>query len=91
VTGGRTYNPGWNLVFELRNLLTVSEAITRSARNRTESRGAHSRLDYPATDDAGWGSKNTVVRRGRGAAMDVVTTTLPAMSTELRGLLGAAH
>ena len=38
-TGGRAYNPGWNLVFELGNLLTVSEAITRSARQRTESRG----------------------------------------------------
>ena len=51
VTGGRVFNPGWDLVFELGNLLTVSEAIARSARQRTESRGAHSRLDYPATDD----------------------------------------
>ena len=50
--GGRAYNPGWNLVFELDHLLTVSEAIARSARLRTESRGAHSRLDHPATDDA---------------------------------------
>jgi succinate dehydrogenase / fumarate reductase, flavoprotein subunit len=91
VSGGRTYNPGWNLVFELRNLLTVSEAITRSARNRTESRGAHSRVDFPATDEAVWGSKNTVIRRGRSDAMEVVTTTLPAMSSELRSLLGAAH
>ena len=46
-TGGRIYNPGWNLIFELDHLLTVSEAIARSARQRTESRGAHSRLDYP--------------------------------------------
>ena len=60
-TGGRAYNPGWNLVFELGHLLTVSEAITRSARQRTESRGAHSRLDYPATDDASWGHVNSVV------------------------------
>jgi succinate dehydrogenase / fumarate reductase flavoprotein subunit len=75
----------------LRYLLTVSEAITRSARTRTESRGAHSRIDHPATDEAGWGSKNTVVRRGRGSAMEVVTTTLPKLSNELRGLLGAVH
>ena len=61
--GGRAYNPGWDLVFELRNMLIVSEAIARSARQRTESRGAHSRLDYPATDDATWGELNSVVRR----------------------------
>jgi succinate dehydrogenase / fumarate reductase flavoprotein subunit len=91
VSGGRTFNPGWNLVFELGNLLTVSEAITRSARNRTESRGAHSRLDFPATDDATWGSRNTVVRRGPKKAMKVVTTPLPAMPVALRDLLVAAH
>ena len=62
-TGGRAYNPGWNLVFELGNLLTVSEAITRSALQRTESRGAHSRLDYPVTDEATWGGVNSVVCR----------------------------
>src|SRR4029077_8786004 len=61
VSGGRVYNPGWNLVFELRNLLIVSEAITRSARDRQESRGAHSRLDFPDPDDAHWGKRNTVI------------------------------
>jgi succinate dehydrogenase / fumarate reductase, flavoprotein subunit len=91
VAGGRAYNPGWNLVFELGNLLTVSEAITRSARARTESRGAHSRIDHPATDDATWGNRNTVVRQGRGRRMNVTTTALPTMPAALRDLLGAAH
>jgi succinate dehydrogenase / fumarate reductase, flavoprotein subunit len=91
VRGGRAYNPGWNLVFEVGNLLTVSEAITRSARHRTESRGAHSRLDHPETDDATWGHRNTVVRRGRNQRMEVRTTALPAMPAALRELLGAAH
>jgi succinate dehydrogenase / fumarate reductase flavoprotein subunit len=92
VGGGRTFNPGWNLVFELRNLLTVSEAITRSARERTESRGAHSRLDHPATDDEAWGHRNVVVRRGRDGAMEVRTTALPKLPAELKTLLGpAAH
>ena len=91
VGGGRTYNPGWNLVFEVGNLLTVSEAITRSARHRTESRGAHSRLDHPDTDDAKWGNRNTVVRQGRNQRMEVRTTALPAMPAALRELLGAAH
>ncbi len=90
-TGGRAYNPGWNLVFELGNLLTVSEAIARSARQRTESRGAHSRLDYPASDDATWSGLNSVVARGADGTMAVTTTPLPVMSDELRSLLGAEH
>jgi succinate dehydrogenase / fumarate reductase flavoprotein subunit len=89
VTGGRAYNPGWNLVFELGHLLTVSEAITRSARQRTESRGAHSRIDFPQTDDAGWGDKNSVVRRARDGSMDVRTAALPKMPAELQSLLGS--
>ncbi|HKY88657.1 MAG TPA: fumarate reductase/succinate dehydrogenase flavoprotein subunit, partial [Candidatus Limnocylindrales bacterium] len=63
VSGDRTYNPGWDLVFELRNLLTISEAIARSALQRPESRGAHSRLDHPDAD-AQWGRLNSVVSRG---------------------------
>ncbi len=88
--GGRSYNPGWNLVFELDHLLTVSEAITRSARQRTESRGAHSRLDYPDTDDAGWGQVNSVIVRGIDGSMTVRTSPLIEMSDEMRGLLGSA-
>jgi succinate dehydrogenase / fumarate reductase, flavoprotein subunit len=91
VGGGRTFNPGWNLVFELRNLMIVSEAIARCALQRTESRGAHSRLDFPETDDATWGNRNGVVRRRPDGSMEVTTTALPAMPDELRGLLGKAH
>jgi succinate dehydrogenase / fumarate reductase flavoprotein subunit len=89
--GGRAFNPGWNLVFEVRNLLVVSEAITRSALQRTESRGAHSRLDFPETDQAGWGGRNSVARRGADGSMEVTTATLPAMPEELEPLLGEAH
>jgi succinate dehydrogenase / fumarate reductase flavoprotein subunit len=89
--GGRAYNPGWNLVFELGNLLTVSEAITRSARHRTESRGAHSRLDFPETDEATWGRLNIAVAPDPDGAMTVRSTPLPEMSDELRSLLGAQH
>ena len=91
VTGGRLYNPGWDLVFELGNLLTVSEAIARSARQRTESRGAHSRLDYPDTDDATWGERNSVVARDADGRMTIYTTPLPSISDELQGVLTAGH
>jgi succinate dehydrogenase flavoprotein subunit len=89
VVGGRAYNPGWNLAFELRNLLVVSEAITRSARQRTESRGAHSRIDFPATDDAAWGHRNSVIAKGPDGAMTTTTAPLPGMPDALRDLLGS--
>ncbi len=91
VSGGRVFNPGWNLVFELRNLLVVSEAITRLALQRTESRGAHSRLDYPETDEKEWNHRNGVARRAADGSMEVTTTALPEMQPELRSLLGKAH
>ena len=91
VSGGRAYNPGWNLVFEVRNLLTVSEAIARSARHRTESRGAHSRIDYPDTNDAKWGHVNSVVAKGKNGRMTVRNSPLAAIPDDLRGLLGGAH
>ncbi len=89
-TGGRAYNPGWHLVFELGHLLTISEAVARSARQRTESRGAHSRLDHPATDDARWGHLNIVAARAADGTMVVKTTPLPEMTADQRALLGAS-
>jgi succinate dehydrogenase / fumarate reductase flavoprotein subunit len=91
VTGGRAFNPGWDLVFELGNLLTVSEAITRTALQRTESRGAHSRLDYPETDDAKWGKRNGVAVKAADGTMKVFTTPLPKMPAELQKLLAGDH
>jgi succinate dehydrogenase flavoprotein subunit len=92
VSGGRTYNPGWNLAFELDHLLTISEAITRSARQRTESRGAHSRLDHPATDDDRWGSLTSVIARAADGSMAASTKPIEAMPDEWRSLLdGSGH
>jgi succinate dehydrogenase / fumarate reductase flavoprotein subunit len=50
VTGSREYNPGWHTSIDLRSLLVVSEASARAALERTESRGAHTRSDYPDSD-----------------------------------------
>jgi succinate dehydrogenase flavoprotein subunit len=91
VTGGRAFNPGWDLVFELDNLLTVSEAITRLALQRTESRGAHSRLDYPESDDTKWGKRNGVAVKAPDGTMKVFTTPLPKMPAELQRLLAGDH
>jgi succinate dehydrogenase / fumarate reductase flavoprotein subunit len=56
------YNPGWHLCRDLQNMLVISEAVTRAALLRHESRGAHSRLDFPAYDDY-WSEHNIVVRK----------------------------
>ena len=68
--GNREYNPGWHTALDLQNLLTVSEAITRSALERKESRGAHFRDDYPAKDPA-YGSFNTLIRKAPDGSMQI--------------------
>ena len=88
VEGTRLYNPGWHLVRDLWNLITVSEAITKSALLRKESRGAHSRLDFPATDPA-FGQVNMCAVKA-GDAMKVSPTPLPQMPAELRALFEPA-
>jgi succinate dehydrogenase / fumarate reductase flavoprotein subunit len=87
VTGTREFNPGWHLARDLRSMLLCSEAVARSALLRQESRGAHSRLDYPNTDP-GLGTKNTVVRRD-GDSMHVSQVPLPEMPAELRAIVDA--
>jgi succinate dehydrogenase / fumarate reductase flavoprotein subunit len=62
VGGSRLFNPGWHLARDLKSMLTVSEAVALSARERKESRGAHSRIDYPNYDEV-WGKQNNVVVR----------------------------
>jgi len=85
VCGSRQYNPGWHTTLDLRNLLTVSEAVTRAALERRESRGAHTRVEHAETDPR-FGSVNVVVRRA-GDAMTVAREPLPQMSDELKRIL----
>jgi succinate dehydrogenase / fumarate reductase flavoprotein subunit len=85
ISGGRAYNPGWGLAYEIRNMLIVSEAIARSAKQRRESRGAHSRIDFPEPD-AKWAKLNSVVQLA-GDAMKVKTARLPALPNELNQLI----
>jgi succinate dehydrogenase / fumarate reductase flavoprotein subunit len=85
VEGSRLFNPGWHLSRDLQCMLTVSEACTLAALARKESRGAHSRLDYPKTEDA-WGTKNHVIVR-KGDAMTLFEAPRPAMPSELQPIL----
>jgi len=87
VTGSREFNPGWHLARDLQSMLVASEAITRSALMRKESRGGHARLDFPNLDPE-QGKKNTVVRR-EGDAMSVTQSPLSEMPAELRAIVDA--
>jgi succinate dehydrogenase / fumarate reductase flavoprotein subunit len=82
IEGHRQYNPGWSTALDLRNLLTVSEAVTRAALERRESRGAHTRVEYPDSDKQ-FGTLNVVVRR-QGDAMTVTREPIPPMPEELK-------
>jgi succinate dehydrogenase / fumarate reductase, flavoprotein subunit len=86
VSGHREYNPGWHTALELRNLLTVSEAVTRAALDRRESRGGHFRDDFPTKDPA-YGTFNTVVRRGPDGEMQVERRPIPPMPDELKQVI----
>jgi succinate dehydrogenase / fumarate reductase flavoprotein subunit len=82
VTGHREYNTGWHTAIDLHNLLTVSEAITRSAIERRESRGGHFRQDFPAKDPA-FGAVNILVRRQDDGSMEVRRVPIPPLPEEL--------
>ena len=86
VTGHREYNTGWHTALDLASLLTVSEAVTRSAIERRESRGGHFRTDYPEKDSA-FGTFNIVVRRGADGGMQLSRVPIPPMPAELQKII----
>jgi succinate dehydrogenase / fumarate reductase flavoprotein subunit len=86
VEGNREYNPGWHTALDLDNLLTVSEAVARAARERTESRGGHFREDFPARDEA-LGKLNVVVRKGPDGEMQITREPIPEMREDLRKVI----
>ncbi len=85
VEGNRQFNPGWHLALDLRSMFTISKAVARSALMRRESRGGHTRDDYPKTDPE-WGKKNVVTRK-RGGELELSTEPLPQIPEELRQLV----
>ena len=87
VEGSRLFNPGWHLAQDLKAMLTVSQAVTHSALAREESRGAHSRIDYPGLD-ATWGTRNNVIAR-EGSAMTLRQSAVPELPSDLKKLVTA--
>jgi succinate dehydrogenase / fumarate reductase, flavoprotein subunit len=86
VTGNREYNPGWHTALDLKNLLTVSEAITRAALERKESRGAQFRDDYPDKNDQ-FSKVNTIVSKAADGSMQVRLEPLPEMPDYLKQVI----
>lgn len=87
IEGSRLFNPGWHLSRDLESMLIISEAVTRSALARRESRGAHSRIDYPGLDNE-WGTKHNVVAK-RAGTMALTEAPVSEMPSDLKELLAA--
>jgi succinate dehydrogenase / fumarate reductase flavoprotein subunit len=86
VTGHREFNPGWHTALDLKNLLTVSEAITRAALERKESRGAQFRDDYPSKDEK-FSRVNTMISQAADGSMQVRWEPLPEMPDYLKQVI----
>ncbi len=85
-SGHREYHAGWHTALDLRNLLTVSEAVARSAIARKESRGGHFREDYP-DKAAEFGTVNHMVKQGAGGSMELSQIPIPPMPDELKQVI----
>ena len=85
VDGSRLFNPGWHLARDLKAMLTVSEAVALSALERKESRGAHSRIDYPDYDEH-WSKLNNIISRD-GEAMRLSQTPIAEMPSDLKQII----
>ena len=86
VYGNREFNAGWHTALDLPNLLTVSEAITRAALERKESRGGHFREDYPEKS-ADYGHFNIMVKQGSGGEMQISRVPIPELPPELKQVI----
>jgi succinate dehydrogenase / fumarate reductase, flavoprotein subunit len=83
-TGGRRYNPGWHLALDLRNMIIVSEATAKAALERTESRGGHTREDFPKMDP-NWRKINLICTLD-GDTVHLEHKPVPAMRRDLLDL-----
>jgi len=85
VTGGRQFNPGWHLALDLQNMVLVSECVARAALMRQESRGGHTRDDFPEMSPT-WRQVNLICSASTEGTVSVQQQPLPTMPLELLGL-----
>lgn len=86
VGGNREYNPGWHTALDLHNLLSVSQMIALAARERTESRGAHTRDDHEGKNPE-WGNVNLVLKKGADGEMQIEKRPIAPMPDELTQII----
>ncbi|MGA2053030.1 MAG: fumarate reductase/succinate dehydrogenase flavoprotein subunit, partial [Opitutales bacterium] len=86
VYGHREYNPGWHTAIDLKHLLIVSEAITRAALERKESRGGHFREDFP-NKSAEDGKMNIILKQGPDGSMQLRREPIPPMPEPLHQVI----
>jgi succinate dehydrogenase / fumarate reductase flavoprotein subunit len=86
VPGNREFNPGWHTALDLRNLLTISEAVARAAIERKESRGGHFREDYPEKDPQ-FGTFNITLKKAADGSMQLERVPIPPMPAELAAII----
>ncbi|MDP7312216.1 MAG: fumarate reductase/succinate dehydrogenase flavoprotein subunit [Candidatus Thalassarchaeaceae archaeon] len=88
--GGKIYNPGWHQALEINAMVDISRMCTIAALAREESRGGHTREDFPVPDHSHWGKVNSVIYMSADGSMKLEHRSYPEMSEELRALLDAS-
>jgi succinate dehydrogenase / fumarate reductase flavoprotein subunit len=86
VEGSRMFNPGWHLALDLHSMLKISEAVAKCALVREESRGAHSRIDFPETS-VEWGTKNNIISQDSSGVMNLRQDLKSDLPDELKQVL----
>ena len=84
---GTTYNPGWHQALEIGAMIDVSRMCTLAALRREESRGGHTRDDFPTPDHAHWGKINSVILQGEDGSMNIDYVSYPPIPDDLKSLL----
>jgi succinate dehydrogenase / fumarate reductase flavoprotein subunit len=88
--GGRAYNPGWHLALDLRNMLQVAECVAQAALERQESRGGHTREDYPAMSPQ-WRKVNLVCSLDADGEVTLTRQPMVPMRTDLLELFDVSE